>query len=236
MNDENLYFKFGLTKAFDCNYLAKQKERLIVITNSELLNDENYQRLLASGFRRSGDQVYKPHCEFCNACESIRIPVQEFKPSRSQKRIIANNKDLAIALSNEAKPEYFDLYKRYIDTVHQDGSMYPANKEQYQGFIFSSKISQLFIEVYLEDTLVSVAVCDSLPNALSALYTFYDPTLAKRSLGKFSIIKQIEISQLLNKDTLYLGYQIDECDKMNYKKQYKPHQRLKNDLWVTTNK
>lgn len=236
MSDDKLYFQFGLTKAFACNYLAQQQERLIVITNSELLNDENYQRLLASGFRRSGDQVYKPHCEQCNACESIRLPVKDFKPSKSQKRIIATNKDLSLQLSHEAKAEYFDLYKRYIDTVHQDGTMFPANKEQYQGFIFSSKISQLFIEIYLADKLVSVAVCDSLPNALSALYTFYDPTLAKRSLGKFSIIKQIEICQLLNKDLLYLGYQIDECDKMNYKKQYKPHQRLNNDLWVSTNK
>ncbi|WNC70578.1 arginyltransferase [Thalassotalea psychrophila] len=237
MNEPKKYFQFGLTKTFPCNYLMTEKERLIVVTNVEELTSENYERLLMSGFRRSGEQVYRPHCENCNSCESIRLPVNEFSPSKSQKRISAINKDLTARVVKTPRPEYFSLYQRYIDNVHKDGAMYPANFEQYENFIFSSRVDQLFLELYLEEELISVAVCDNLPSALSALYTFFDPNLSKRSLGKFSILKQIELSKKMHKKFLYLGYQIDECAKMNYKNQYFPHERLKDDNWQrTTNK
>lgn len=226
------YFQFGITKEFPCNYLDNQQERLIVVTNDEYINNENYQRLMVAGFRRSGNQVYRPHCLSCSACQSIRVMVNKFVPSKSQKRIKQINSDLIIQVTNQTKPQYFDLYSRYINTIHTQGSMYPANKIQYESFIGSKKIDQLFIEIYLQDQLISVAVCDNLPNALSALYTFYEPSLSKRSLGKFSILQQIELCKALKKEHLYLGYQIDECSKMNYKKQYFPHQRLVNEQWL----
>lgn len=232
MTDQIKYFQFGLTKVFPCNYLANQQERLIVVTNDEDINSENYQRLMFAGFRRSGDQVYRPHCINCSACQSIRIPVSEFCPSKSQKRIRSKNSDVIVRVSELAKASYFDLYARYINTVHKEGSMYPADKLQYQNFIFSRNIEQVFIELYLNDALIGVAVCDKLPNAISALYTFFDPTLSKRSLGKFSILQQIELCKQLKKTYLYLGYQIDECSKMNYKKQYLPHERLVNEQWL----
>ncbi|OUS28722.1 arginyltransferase [Thalassotalea sp. 42_200_T64] len=236
MSESKKHFQFGLTKTFPCNYLETEKERLIVVTNSNELTSENYQRLLMAGFRRSGEQVYRPHCPNCSSCESIRLPINEFAPSKSQKRIMAVNKDLTVRISRGGKEEYFDLYRRYINTVHRNGAMYPANRQQYQGFIFSSRVEQLFLELYLHDTLISVAVCDNLPSALSALYTFFDPSLHKRSLGKYSILKQIELSKKLNKHYLYLGYQIDQCAKMNYKNQYYPHERLVDDNWQRTNK
>lgn len=236
MTEPKKYFQFGITKTFPCNYLSSQQERLVVITNGEEITNENYERLLSAGFRRSGEQVYRPHCENCKACESIRLQVNDFKPSKSQKRINNINKDLTIELTDTAKPQYFDLYRRYINAIHRGGGMYPANQEQYQNFIFSDRVSQLFIEMYLDEQLVCVAVCDNLPNSLSALYTFYDPELAKRSLGKYSILNQIDITKKLGKNLLYLGYQIDECAKMNYKKQYSPHQRLQQESWKTLNK
>ena len=232
MSEDQKYFQFGLTKSFPCNYLANENERLIVVTNGQYINNENYQRLLMSGFRRSGDQVYRPHCQQCKACESIRIPVKEFKPSRSQKRILATNRDLEARIVFKANDSYFPLYQNYINSNHRDGSMYPANKEQYTNFIFSEHISQLFIEIYQQEKLVAVAVCDNLVNSLSALYTFYDPTLSKRSLGKYAILKQIELSKKLHKHYVYLGYQIDSCAKMNYKSQYYPHERLQNENWI----
>ncbi|WOH38347.1 arginyltransferase [Thalassotalea fonticola] len=234
MNEPKKYFQFGLTKTFPCNYLMTEKERLIVVTNVEELNSENYERLLLAGFRRSGEQVYRPHCEHCKSCESIRLPVNDFSPSKSQKRINSMNKDLTVRVVSSPRPEYFNLYQRYIDNVHKDGAMYPANFEQYENFIFSSRVDQLFLELYLAEELVSVAVCDNLPSALSALYTFFDPDLSKRSLGKFSILKQIELSKKMHKEFLYLGYQIDQCAKMNYKNQYFPHERLQDDKWQRT--
>ncbi|NMP15392.1 arginyltransferase [Thalassotalea sp. Y01] len=231
MTESKKYFQFGLTRSFDCNYLAEQQERLIVITNSEDVNAENYQRLMMAGFRRSGDQVYRPHCETCQACESLRIPVRLFKSSKSQKRLLNANKDFTVRIAQTEKAEYFALYQKYIDTNHRDGSMYPANQEQYRAFIFSKQVPQLFLELYDKDKLISVAVCDNLPRALSALYTFYDPDYQKRSLGRYSILQQIELAVKLNKHYLYLGYQIDACKKMNYKSQYYPHERLVNDNW-----
>ncbi|QDP01269.1 arginyltransferase [Thalassotalea sp. PS06] len=236
MSEQKKYFQFGLTQHFPCNYLPEQKERLMVVMNHELLTNENYQRLLEAGFRRSGNQVYRPHCQLCDACESLRVPVKEFTPSRSQKRIVNNNKDIHVNISSTEKEAYYPLYERYINTIHTDGGMYPANREQYNNFIFSENVAQLFIELYLDDRLISVAVTDHLPNALSALYTFYDPDFPKRSLGKLSILSQIDIAKTLQKEFLYLGYQIDACSKMNYKNKYYPHQRLKQERWQRINK
>ncbi|WP_394174541.1 arginyltransferase [Thalassotalea litorea] len=233
---EQKFFQFGLTQHFPCNYLPEQKERLMVVMNHELLTNENYQRLLEAGFRRSGDQVYRPHCQRCDACESLRVPVKEFIASKSQKRILTLNKDIKINISSSEKPQFYPLYERYINTIHIDGGMYPANREQYDNFIRSENIAQLFIELYLQDKLVSVAVTDHLPNALSALYTFYDPNFAKRSLGKLSILSQIEVARTLGKEFLYLGYQIDACAKMNYKNKYHPHQRLQQQRWQRIDK
>ncbi|TLU66276.1 arginyltransferase [Thalassotalea litorea] len=236
MNEQKKFFQFGLTQHFPCNYLPEQKERLMVVMNQELLTNENYQRLLEAGFRRSGNQVYRPHCQRCDACESLRVPVKDFTLSKSQKRILTTNRDIKVNISSTEKEHYYPLYERYINTVHTDGGMYPANKNQYDNFIFSNKISQLFIELYLDDELVSVAVTDHLPGALSALYTFYDPRFPKRSLGKLSILSQIEVTKTLGKEFLYLGYQIDACSKMNYKNKYFPHQRLNQERWQKINK
>ncbi|WP_371372252.1 arginyltransferase [Thalassotalea aquiviva] len=233
---ENKYFQFGLTKNFDCNYLPNQQERLIVVTNESDLNNENYQRLLMAGFRRSGDQVYRPHCIACKACESLRVPVKRFKPSRSQKRLLNSNRHLTIKVATISGTAYYPLYEKYINTIHQDGSMYPATKEQYQGFLFSTKLSQFFIEIYDQSKLIAVAVCDHLPDALSALYTFYDPDYHRLSLGKFAILMQLELAEQLGKEFVYLGYQIDDCAKMNYKKAFYPHQRLQNEQWVEFHK
>ncbi|MDN3651447.1 arginyltransferase [Thalassotalea ponticola] len=232
MSESKKYFQFGLTASFPCNYLSDMQERLIVVTNNEDVNQQNYQALMSAGFRRSGDQVYRPHCSACQACESLRVPVAEFKPSKSQKRLRNLNQDLTIRVVNQPKPSYYTLYERYINTVHRDGSMFPANKEQYEGFIFSKRIPQLFIEIYDQEQLICVAVCDHLPDALSALYTFYHPQHQKRSLGRYAILQQIELAATLQKDYLYLGYQIDNCQKMNYKKQYLPHERLRGNDWL----
>lgn len=229
-------FQFGQTKSFKCNYLSDQEERLIVVMNPEELNNNNYQFLLHNGFRRSGNQVYRPNCGACHSCESLRLPVDRFKPSKSQKRIAAYNKHFSVGLTKKAKQSYYPLYEKYINTVHKDGSMYPASQEQYNGFIFSEQIPQLFIEIYDGAKLIAVAVCDKLKDSLSALYTFYDPKYQKNSLGKFCILSQIDITQKLNLQYLYLGYQIDECPKMNYKSHYYPHQRLQNNKWLEYSK
>jgi len=128
------------------------------------------------------------------------------------------------------------LYEEYINTVHRDGSMFPASVEQYDNFIASKVTQQCYIELWDQDILVSVAVTDVLSNALSAVYTFYKPSYKSSGIGVYSILNQIKMTQEMRKDFLYLGYQIDECRKMNYKNRFFPHQRLAKNSWQTVNK
>lgn len=223
--------KFGITQPSTCNYLPEQKEQLLVFVSEQKPTVSEYDLLIGAGFRRSGEQIYRPHCGHCNACESIRLPVKKFLPSKSQKRVMKRNQDLSVRVSNHDQPSYYSLYESYINQRHNDGSMYPASLEQYQGFILNPWDKALFIEISLHDELIAVAVTDNLMYSLSALYTFFKPGEAHRSLGNFAILQQIELAKSMNKEYLYLGYQIDACQKMNYKQNFMPHERFFDDKW-----
>ena len=224
--------KFGITQSFPCSYLAEQQERLLVFVEDEAqVSATHYDMLIGAGFRRSGTQIYRPHCLDCQACESLRLPVKHFKPSKSQKRVLKINSDMVIKLSEQDKPEYYPIYEQYINQRHADGSMYPASVEQYRGFVINPWDQALFIEMHLHDKLIGVAVTDKLISGLSALYTFFLPEYAQRSIGTYAILQQVELAQRLNRDFLYLGYQIDSCQKMNYKQNFLPHERFLDDKW-----
>ncbi|KXI29907.1 arginyltransferase [Paraglaciecola hydrolytica] len=224
--------KFGITQAFTCSYLAEQQEQLLVLMEEQNeITAKHYDLLIGAGFRRSGTQVYRPNCPRCQACQPIRLPVQLFSQSKSQKRVLKLNQDITIKLSEQDKPEYYPIYETYINQRHADGSMYPASYEQYAGFIINPWDKALFIELWLEDKLIGVAVCDKVANGLSALYTFFLPQYTQRSLGTYAILQQIKLTQQLNLEFLYLGYQIDTCQKMSYKQNFLPHERFLNDKW-----
>ena len=229
-------YKFGISKEFPCSYLSNKQERLLISVDPQLNTTEGYSWLMSQGFRRSGDQVYRPHCVNCNACQSIRLPVDNFKPSKSQKRLFKKNQHFTLKVSSQQQDNYYPLYEQYINSIHSDGAMFPANYEQYQSFLANYLTKQYFIETWHNEILICVAVTDDLPDALSAVYTFYHPDYKKSALGLYSILKQIEFSQELNKEFLYLGYQIDECNKMNYKNRYFPYQILKDEEWHLINK
>ena len=234
MNDQN--FKLGLTKAFDCNYLDNHQEQLLIALDERLHNNKGYTWLMEQGFRRSGGQIYRPHCADCSQCQSIRVLVEQFTLSKSQKRLIKRNSHFKIKQSTEIRDIYYPLYEKYINTIHQDGSMFPATYEQYNSFLTNDITKQLFVETWHKEKLISVAVTDCLENGLSAVYTFYHPDYRQSGLGIFSILNQIKLTRELNKPFLYLGYQIDDCQKMNYKDRYFPHQRLIDNSWIIVNK
>lgn len=229
-------YKFGITKSFPCNYLPQQQERLLVATDPQLHDPEHYAWLMHQGFRRSSNEIYRPHCPQCQACQSLRVLVDEFIPSKSQKRLTRRNQNFSIYISEKPREEYYPLYENYINTLHSDGSMYPATPEQYQSFMANCITNQIYLEIWHNDKLISVAVIDDIPNALSAVYTFYHPDYRKYGLGVFSILEQIKLAKQLKRQFLYLGYQIDDCKKMNYKNRYTPHQILKENQWKTVNK
>lgn len=223
--------KTTLTPELTCSYLADEKEQLLVVQDDEWLTQAGYEVLLSNGFRRSGSDVYRPHCQACQACQSIRINAHRFQPSKSQRRLLNKNKDLRVTFSTQPQTEYYPLYERYINTLHHDGSMYPASQKQYDGFILSAWLAPVFIEFHLADKLIAVAVTDVLPSSMSAMYCFYDPDHLNRSLGSYAILQQLFFAQQWDKQWLYLGYQIDQCSKMNYKVKFKPHERFLAGTW-----
>ena len=223
--------KFGLTQQFPCSYLADEEEQLLVFVDDNDAIENSYGQLIESGFRRSGEQIYRPHCPHCNACQSIRVLVQRFVPSKGQKRVQKRNGDIEIRISHENKTSYYPLYETYINQRHADGSMFPASVEQYQGFIKANWITPLYIEFYLLQELIAVAVTDEVSNGLSALYTFFHPDMHERSIGTFAILTQIQHAKSLKKQYLYLGYQVDACAKMNYKIKFLPYERFFANKW-----
>lgn len=223
--------KFGVTQSFDCSYLPFEEEKLLVCMEPNEELSEHYSSIIQVGFRRSGEQLYRPHCSTCSACESLRILTELFIPSKSQKRVLAKNKNIVISINEEVRDDYYALYEKYITVAHRDGSMYPPSYEQYRNFIHCSWQSPLFIEGRIDGKLIGVAVTDKVNGGLSALYTYFDPDMSKNSLGTFFILQQISICQQENIPYLYLGYQIDKCNKMSYKNKFYPHQRYRDNKW-----
>ena len=239
MSNQTISLNVGITKEFPCSYLDSQKERLLMLIDPQKNAKSFYPTLLENGFRRSGEEIYRPHCKDCQACQSLRIPVNRFKLSRSQKRLVNKNKNFKIVINKTPHKEYFTLYQNYINQVHPQGSMFPASLEQYETFIMSSWNKALFIEIYDQEKLISVSVTDQIENsnnkAWSAFYCFYDPSYPAYSLGKYAILTQLKLAKEYNIDWLYLGYYIASCKKMNYKTQFNPHQRFITGEWVDFN-
>ncbi len=224
---------FYATPEHECSYLPQQQAQTMFADPRADINSALYTQLTFLGFRRSGSHYYRPHCEFCNACKASRIPVDRFKPNRNQRRIIKKNQDLTIHIvPTEFSEEHYSLYEKYITLRHADGDMFPPSREQYHSFIIDSPDETLFIEYRLEGNLVGLSVTDKLDDGLSAIYTYYEPDLANRSLGTFAILNQISEVKKLNLSYLYLGYWIKNCRKMAYKHLYNSLEILENEHWV----
>ncbi|ANS85960.1 Arginyltransferase [Vibrio scophthalmi] len=230
MSSDLQQIRIGLTDNHPCSYLPNRQERVAVALEPALHSSSNYEVLLANGFRRSGDTIYKPHCELCSACQPIRISVPNFEPSRSQKRLLAKAKTITYQLKEELDNEWFELYNRYIEVRHRNGSMYPANRDSFAQFSHCTWLNTQYLHIYDNGRLIGIAVTDILSNSASAFYTFFDPH-SEISLGTLGVLLQIDYCRNQGKQWLYLGYQIDECSAMNYKVRFQPHQRLVNQTW-----
>ena len=225
--------KFYATNPHTCSYLPEEQATTLFLDPSQPMDVNVYAELSALGFRRSGDHLYRPHCQSCNACVPARIPVALFQPNRQQRRILKRNLDLSVCKVTPAfTEEYYALYVRYIEQRHADGDMYPPSREQFATFLVRNLPFSYFYEFRLDGQLLAVAATDLLPNGLSAVYTFYDPDEDHRSLGRFAILQQIEETHRLGLQALYLGYWIKNCRKMNYKTQYRPIELFVNQRWV----
>jgi arginine-tRNA-protein transferase len=162
----------------------------------------------------------------------VRIPVDSHRPGKSQKRVLNRNQDVHVErVAPILSDEHYDLYARYINARHADGDMYPPSVEQFRAFLVEGHDCSFFFEVRHNDRLLAVAVTDQLGQGLSAIYTFYDPDQPRRSLGTYCILTQIEQTRQLGLPYLYLGYWVKQCQKMNYKIDYRPLQLLLDGHW-----
>ncbi len=220
------------TVEFDCSYLPGRRARNLVLDPERQLNSNLAGHLLDLGFRRSGKMLYRPHCDQCQACLALRLPVAQFKPNRSQRRNWRNN--AAISHSSHAalfNAEHFDLYRRYLQARHSDSSMSNPCEEEYLDFLTCDGVDTRFHEFRLDGKVIAVAVTDHLPQGLSAVYTFFEPTLAKRGLGTYAILWQIHHAQQQQLPWLYLGYWIEACRAMRYKAEFKPVDCFQKNSW-----
>jgi len=223
---------FYASTAEPCSYLDSKMAVSAFASPHIDMDMQTYNELIQHGFRRSGGYVYRPHCPSCHECVSVRVRLKKQQFSRNQLRTIRRNSDLVITCS-KAKfvDEHFDLYKQYIGSRHSNGSMANPAKVDYHRFLICDWADTIFIEFRLNKRLIAIAVADILSNGLSAVYTFFDPEFAVRSLGHLAILTQIDEAKSRGLDYLYLGYWIKECDKMNYKQRYKPLEGFRNDQW-----
>lgn len=225
--------RFFATQPHSCSYLPDRLAVSVVADPEAELNPVLYGGLLEMGFRRSGAHVYAPHCPGCRDCVPVRIPVDEFRPDRSQRRNARLNADVEVIRTRPRyTDEYFELYARYLAVRHPGGGMDRPTPESFLDFLIAPWCETFFAELRLDGRLLGVAVTDVVPGALSAVYTFYDPQLgAARGLGVQAVLWQVAEARRRGLSHLYLGYWIQDCAKMRYKNRFRPLEGLVEGRW-----
>ena len=236
--------QFYLTAPSPCPYLPGQEERKVfthlVGERAAQLND----LLTHGGFRRSQSIAYRPACETCRACISVRVLVEDFRPTRSMRRVIERNRDVIGEIRVPVPTsEQYSVFRSYLDARHRDGGMADMTVLDYAMMVEDSHVDTRMIE-YRQRTsersshelgngrLVSVALTDVLSDGLSMVYSYYDSDESSRSLGTFMILDHIERARRMGLSYVYLGYWVEGSRKMAYKGRFLPQQRLAPDGWM----
>jgi arginine-tRNA-protein transferase len=231
--------QFYLTSPAPCPYLPGHAERKVfthlIGLRAPALNDA----LTQSGFRRSQTIAYRPACEHCRACVSVRVRMADFELSRGLRRILRRNEDIAgEARPARATPEQYALFKRYVGARHADGGMADMSMVDYQMMIEDTHVDTRLIEYRFApeagrdaDRLVACCLTDRLADGLSMVYSFYDPDLERRSLGAYMILDHMRRATAAGLPHVYLGYWVEGSRKMAYKARFLPQERLGPEGW-----
>lgn len=222
------------TAEHGCGYWPDRMARDLLLDPHDPTLPNAYADALALGFRRSGSHIYRPHCDGCRACVPVRVVVDSFVADRSQRRCLRDNADLQVRMMPALHTaEHLELYRRYLVARHPGGGMDNADPEDFERFLTGGWSPTRFLEIRNAGTLLAVAVTDVLPNALSAVYTFFDAGFAARGLGTFAVLQQIALARRERLPHLYLGFWIEGHPKMKYKSGYRPLQFLDGREWRT---
>jgi arginine-tRNA-protein transferase len=233
--------QFYLTAPSVCPYLAGKEERKVfthlVGERARELND----LLTHGGFRRSQSIAYRPACEACRACVSVRVAVEDFRPTRSMRRVLDRNSDM-VGEMRAAMPtsEQYSVFRAYLDSRHHDGGMADMTVLDYAMMVEDSHVETKMVEYRLRtaDTggrggeLLAVALTDVLGDGLSMVYSCYEPAAADRSLGTLMILDHISRARRMGLAYVYLGYWVRGSRKMDYKSRFLPQERLMAEGWV----
>jgi leucyl-tRNA---protein transferase len=236
--------QFYLTSPTPCPYLPGQTERKVfthlVGRRARDLNDV----LTQGGFRRSQTIAYRPACETCRACVSVRVCVDDFRPSGNMKRVLKANADMIGEMKvNKPTSEHYALFRGYLDARHGEGGMADMTVLDFAMMVEDSHVETAVVEYRRRgpDTaingkgqgpLLAVSLTDILSDGLSMVYSFFEPDEEERSLGTLMILDHIARAKSLGLRYLYLGYWVNGSRKMDYKGRFKPQERLHPEGWV----
>lgn len=219
--------QFFLTAPTPCPYLDGQQERKLFTHLSGRRASMMHHVLSDHGFRRSQNLIYRPACEGCSACRSVRIVAHAFEPGRRHRRIIGRNKDIrGLRTLARATPEQYELFSRYLEARHAGGGMTQMSFSDYEYMIEDTPVQTAVIEYRKQanDELVGVALSDEMSDGLSMVYSFFDPDQSERGMGNFIILDHIARVQAASLPYVYLGYWVKNSPKMAYKAQFQPMQ------------
>jgi len=235
--------QFYLTAPTPCPYLEGFQERKVF---THLVGDkagELNDLLTHGGFRRSQSIAYRPACDLCRACVSVRVIADEFQPSRNMRKVAQRNADLVGEMRNAIpSSEQYSVFRAYLDARHHDGGMADMTVLDYAMMVEDSHVTTRIIE-YRRRTpdsgitgkggdLIAAALTDILGDGLSMVYSFFEPGEQDRSLGTFMILDHIARARSMGLPYVYLGYWIDGSSKMGYKGRFLPQQRLAPNGWL----
>jgi len=225
--------QFYLTIPAPCPYLPGRMERKIFTQLDPLSGPHLNNYLTHAGFRRSQNVIYRPACEACKECKSLRILAGQFKPSKSFKRIASRNRGLSREVQESyATQEQFALMQRYLLARHEGGGMSDMDFMRYEMMVEECASRTEIVEYRnAEYELVACALIDELSDGLSMVYSFFDPDLASLSLGKYMILEHIERCKNSGLPYLYLGYWVEGSPKMDYKARFRPAEVLGANGW-----
>jgi arginyl-tRNA--protein-N-Asp/Glu arginylyltransferase len=216
-----------LTAAMPCPYLAGKQERKLFTHLTGKRATALHTLLTDNGFRRSQNLIYRPACEGCSACQSVRIVAGEFEASARFRRVQKTNADIVGQVRPaRATPEQYALFKRYLEARHAGGGMTQMNFIDYEYMVEDTPVQSVLVEYRLmsqrDRPLVAVALTDVMPNGLSMVYSFYDPQMTHRGLGNFLILDHIQQVKSAGLAYVYLGYWVKDSPKMAYKRLFAP--------------
>lgn len=216
-----------LTAAMPCPYLPGRQERKLFTHLTGRRASTLHHLLSDNGFRRSQNLIYRPACDGCAACQSVRIVARDFDITPRYRRVLKANDDITVSVCPpRATAEQFALFKRYLESRHAGGGMTQMSFVDYEYMVEDTPVQTILVEYRLNSDpahpLVALALTDVMPDGLSMVYSFYDPDLKARGLGNLLILDHISQVKLAGLSYVYLGYWVKDSPKMAYKGQFRP--------------